>query len=808
MPNESLVSVKLKNSAIYSQLIDRCSLEGEDVKGAVSNLIFDACDYAYQKLKTVIRHMPEFTLHDEQHVFDVLFLMQKIIPSATLDLLSIPELMLLILTAFFHDIGMAPDEKQVRAWKKDWDCDGDEFELSEFESFQRFCKTYPEKIKDIERLRESNNHTKANLIYEFLISEYIRETHADRARQIIARDWNGKIKYKNTDLTNEFAQLCLSHNQNAAELLNIDTSVLCDDGVFVCLPFIGVILRLADLLDFDPKRTPSVLYSHLSVRNPISLLEWKKHRSINAWSISPSRIAFSTRCNHPAIEASIRHFCALIDDELKNCNHVLTHMTDSYLDEKIQIYRIPLPPSVDTSRIGAEVVIKTGKPKYIYQGTQFNLSKNQVIDLLMGTKLYGSSEVALRELIQNSIDACLVRKALQQGWDEPYEPKISVKYYTKDGLDFLEVEDNGIGMNQHIINRYYSQIGSSYYQSREFYDLISNVNPDFKPISRFGIGVLTCFMVSDSIDVNSRRISGEQELDDPIHLIIEGYDSIFYTTEGDRKTPGTVTKLQLRENPWKRLSNDQFILSVRSIVQNPPFKIAIVTDKESIEHDERFFVSLSPEDLKKHDWRHDENLREFPIDISSKEHGFLGKGIIGIIEKDNIPVENIEILSKTVTIDDKDFELSLTLKYDTNEIEKSTTSIDVTDDGEIDATQHYSAIARSRSSFSIYGIEFPEGLFPDFYSRSKQSNLRWPFPMLIVLDIFAPADLDLNSSRTEIIYNLKWTNFEENLAYVVCKALFQTLEASYREKLCEILMDSGNSSFLNGLQKAISELKL
>jgi energy-coupling factor transporter ATP-binding protein EcfA2 len=38
-----------------------------------------------------------------------------------LEELTVPELMLLILSAFFHDIGMAPEEKDVLSWKKVWD---------------------------------------------------------------------------------------------------------------------------------------------------------------------------------------------------------------------------------------------------------------------------------------------------------------------------------------------------------------------------------------------------------------------------------------------------------------------------------------------------------------------------------------------------------------------------------------------------------------------------------------------------------------------------------------------------------------
>ena len=95
---------------------------------------------------------------------------------------------------------------------------------------------------------------------------------------------------------------------------------------------------------------------------------------------------------------------------------------------------------------------QTPEPKYIYRETKFNLSKRQVIDLLMGTKLYGNPEVALRELLQNSIDACLLRKAQEKQWGNLYCPRIDVKYYTEDKDMILEVEDNGTGMDQYIIS--------------------------------------------------------------------------------------------------------------------------------------------------------------------------------------------------------------------------------------------------------------------------------------------------------------------------------------------------------------------
>ena len=79
------------------------------------------------------------------------------------------------------------------------------------------------------------------------------------------KDWNGKILFRDADLTVEFAQICYSHNEDALTLLDLEKNYLCAENTFACLPLVGVILRLADILDFDAKRTPAILYSHLYV---------------------------------------------------------------------------------------------------------------------------------------------------------------------------------------------------------------------------------------------------------------------------------------------------------------------------------------------------------------------------------------------------------------------------------------------------------------------------------------------------------------------------------------------------------------
>lgn len=67
--------------------------------------------------------------------------MERLIPDTTLKSLSIPELMLLVLCAFFHDIGMAPSQRHVSLWRRYWDeprgviTPEDEQEFGNFEVF-------------------------------------------------------------------------------------------------------------------------------------------------------------------------------------------------------------------------------------------------------------------------------------------------------------------------------------------------------------------------------------------------------------------------------------------------------------------------------------------------------------------------------------------------------------------------------------------------------------------------------------------------------------------------------------------------
>ena len=794
---------RLKKSALYLALENKCSEKDSDVITLVQN----TTSYAFQRTKTIIRHMGEFTLHDGDHLFRVLHLMERLIPEETIKKLSSPELLLLITSAFFHDIGMAPDEKEVLTWKKIWDFNPtlDDEEKANFDDFKRFFNSRPEDEKKLKELSLKGQNSQVELIKSYLITEYIRQTHADRARDIIEKDWSDKIIFRETDLTVELAQICFSHNEDALKLLDLDKNVLCGSDIYACLPLVGVILRLADILDFDGKRTPSILYSHLYVRNPISVKEWNKHRAVDAWEITPELVQFSAKCSHPVIEASIHEFCTMIDNELSLSNNIISTLNDFHFAKERDLH-IKLPLKVNRDKIRTKTDIKN-KPIYIYKDTKFNLSKTQVIELLMGTKLYGNPEVALRELLQNSIDACLLRQAQEKKWGNLYEPKISVKYFTENGENVLEVIDNGTGMDDYIIDNYYSKIGSSFYKSKDFYTLKAESNAEFYPTSRFGIGILSCFMISDVLIVDTKRVYGAHKSSDPLNITVEGQESIFWIKDGHREVPGTTTRLILRKNknPWEDMTEDKFIQNVESVIPNPPFEINIETTSHKKIRNENSFKEMTSYSLKDYSWNENENIKFIEIDIDRADIGIIGSATVAILESQDKPIERIELNSRDIEVEGQTYTLERELKIDVNSIMETSKSITISDDGEIRTDDSSSTLAKSKSKLSLHGIEIPSSLFPETWRmKNNQVKIVWPFPLILVIDILGERDLDLNSPRTEIIISDKWTDFEEKLATIICIGIKSSVSKEYWNELLEIF-DTAKSS--DNFKRAIKELK-
>ncbi|MFT5359520.1 MAG: molecular chaperone HtpG [Polyangiales bacterium] len=126
---------------------------------------------------------------------------------------------------------------------------------------------------------------------------------------------------------------------------------------------------------------------------------------------------------------------------------------------------------------------------------RFRIHLGGIIDLL-SKHLYSSPNVFVRELLQNSTDAIRARGHLESA------PEGFVRISISGGQEpQLTVEDNGVGLTEDEVHEFLSTIGAS--SKREEID---ERRKDF--IGQFGIGLLSCFVVSEEIAVITRSAKG------------------------------------------------------------------------------------------------------------------------------------------------------------------------------------------------------------------------------------------------------------------------------------------------------------
>ena len=89
-----------------------------------------------------------------------------------------------------------------------------------------------------------------------------------------------------------------------------------------------------------------------------------------------------------------------------------------------------------------------------------------ITELLMGKNIYGDRRLGLRELIQNSIDACKLMKEVKNDYALPIAPSIHITI--SETNNYVKIWDTGIGMTLDVVKNHFLNIGKSYYKSNEY----------------------------------------------------------------------------------------------------------------------------------------------------------------------------------------------------------------------------------------------------------------------------------------------------------------------------------------------------
>jgi molecular chaperone HtpG len=123
---------------------------------------------------------------------------------------------------------------------------------------------------------------------------------------------------------------------------------------------------------------------------------------------------------------------------------------------------------------------------------RFQVNLSGIIDLL-SKHTYSSPDVFIRELLQNASDAILARTYLEPD----HQGDCRVELHDDAAKPRLTFRDNGIGLTEGEVHLFLATIGQTSKGAESFAP-----RNDF--IGQFGIGLLSCFLVSDEVVVITR----------------------------------------------------------------------------------------------------------------------------------------------------------------------------------------------------------------------------------------------------------------------------------------------------------------
>jgi molecular chaperone HtpG len=426
----------------------------------------------------------------------------------------------------------------------------------EYESFRnKYATELKQRIKNVP---EYLNYS------ELLRAEFIRSTHHLRAASYIEALKNRFSENIGNAIATQLilclSTICRSHGENDEYVFSLEYNKRIGEE-YVNVQFLAIILRLADAIHFSCDRAPLSLYSEKLISDPISMQHWNAKFQNLTYQIALEKgtieIQFSAFCENPKVYYFIHRYINWVDHELNNYHRHIKKL-QMIRFPSVEIYNLPLAIQVDRSNILANTDKFMPAPDL-----KFTLEQDKILNLLMGVQLYKDKYLCLRELYQNSLDACRCMEAENTiaSVSEQFHIRFGILSKEIDGLDYkiLYCLDNGTGMTLDIIKNHLLRIGNSYYRSKLFSQQNINWLNKVKPTSQFGIGILSCYMIADKIEIVTRHYSHPSEV---LCLNMDGIcENSYYIPPDEIEVEmvgrhGTLVKLYLKQEIINEIKND------------------------------------------------------------------------------------------------------------------------------------------------------------------------------------------------------------------------------------------------------------
>jgi histidine kinase/DNA gyrase B/HSP90-like ATPase len=496
-----------------------------------------------EQSKVIIHVFPEYTPHDATRHLEQLFaLADRVLGTGLYDRLNVAEMSLLVFALYAHDWGMAVSNNDRDA-------------ISGVTAAHDVV-LIPDEVSTFQQLRDEAvrlGKTDAQ-VWE----DYLRQTHARRSGFRLRKE----LRPLGHSFAEMVARVAEGHVLDIRELRDPEQYPLHTAlfGKIANVAAVATLVRLVDLLDLAEDRTPLALWSIVRPRNEISRTEWSKHRALAPIAVSEHegirQVLITGTTDDPDVFAALADLKSWVDAQFAESVAFLRDMGNQYDPKLDSAIRWDIEP------VGFEPVL-----------LRFEFDRPAALGLL-SAEIYGGQKLTfVRELLQNSVDAIDTRVELLRQTDTPLQGRISINIITLVDAIRIEWTDNGVGMDRNILESYLTKIGRSWYQS-----------PDFRrhsfahdPVSKFGIGLLSCFAVSTSLTVITKR--------EPLlardtlgwHLRIPTLDGYFRVKEAKHAHVGTTIILEFAK-PSADIKATTIATKIKQIASLVKYSIALQVD--------------------------------------------------------------------------------------------------------------------------------------------------------------------------------------------------------------------------------------
>lgn len=478
-------------------------------------------------IATTVFDFQHYSRHDASHSINILNTIELVLGRKRVKELSVSDLWLLLECAYFHDTGMALSNEEIRElWTGN-----KEFKVFLYKAME--ANDYDKKqaalyYKQMNELLTGRKLSGAKIEFPLdwpiemekhitvLTGEFIRKNHPKKARENMEHKIWENDSNKEKDIIGKRLNILVGKisELHGEDYANIKTKLKYKELGFATdylhPQFAAVMLRLGDLLDMDNDRFNVRAIEHFGKLPALSEIHYKKHKALTDFCIDERQIMAESFSESEEVCRVTGEWFQWLDSEVNN----LICDWNTFAPEKIK--------GCILNRCQLKIYCNN-KPFEMKLQKNFEVDKQRLINLMIGSNIYDSGLDCFREYIQNAFDACkmMLRHEMKNGrakWDDlqkltpfdvnnnMYEELAVEIHVTVEGQRVcFRIRDYGVGMEEECVNNL-SVIGRSW-KNRSLYQEAAVEMPAWmKPTGGFGIGLQSAFMLTDQVKILTRSV--------------------------------------------------------------------------------------------------------------------------------------------------------------------------------------------------------------------------------------------------------------------------------------------------------------